>query len=179
MSSPVFIEQLDSAIEVLLTDADVAIPNVDAQVAALLGITAELRTLPRPDFRSQLKVQLMERAASASMQPDLRVLDGLASRTRTKRNGLVQEQILPTLFGEGYGIYQVRRSNFAISFAAHALALAVILTSGMWVVQHRATVVQEVIALAPDITDYVPLTKSSSTVAGGGGGGDRDKVATP
>ena len=51
MSSPVLIEQLDCAIDVLLTDPDVAIPNVDPMVAELLGVAAELRTLPRPDFR--------------------------------------------------------------------------------------------------------------------------------
>ena len=179
MSSPVFIEQLDSAIEVLLTDANVAISNVDAQVAALLGITAELRTLPRPDFRSQLKVKLMERAASASVQPDLRVLDAFASRPRTKRNGLAQEQILPTLFGEGYGIYQVRRSNFAISLAGHAVTLVLILTSGLWLAHHRQEEMQRVTSLAADISEYVPYTNPSSTAAGGGGGGDRDNVAAP
>lgn len=180
MSSPVLIEQLDSAINVLLSDPDVAIPNVDTSVAELLGVAAELRALPRPDFRSQLKYELMQRAhaASATAQPELSVLDAIARRPQLVRRELSsQEQILPTLFGQGYGTYAVRRSNFAISAFAHAVALALLLTSSFWVMRHSAQIKQEVVSLvAPNISEYVPVAPSAASIHGGGGGGDRDKM---
>jgi TonB family protein len=177
MSNPVLIEQLDSAIDILLTTEDVEIPNVDSRVAVLLGIAGELRTLPRPDFRSRLRFELMERAASGSVQPELGV-PSVAARQRTKRRFCEPEQLLPTLLGQGYETYPVRRSNFAISLAAHALALVLIVMSGLLVAQHRAVIAQSVIAVETTVTDYLPFTKSPSSL-GGGGGGDRDKVAAP
>ena len=182
MSSPVLIEQLDSTIDVLLSDPDVAISNVDAAVAEVLGVAAELRSLPRPDFRSQLKYDLMQRAnaASATAQPELRVLDAMARRPQlVRREPLHAEQILPTLFGQGYGTYAVRRSNFALSLAAHAVALALVFTSGMWVVRNQTQLKQEVIALQSDIGEYLPVAPKAEAIHGGGGGGDRDKVLAP
>lgn len=182
MSSPVLIEQLDSAIDVLLSDPDVAIPNVDAGMAELLGVAAELRALPRPDFRSQLKYELMQRAhaASATAQLELSVLDAIAQRSQLVRRELPpQEQILPTLFGQGYGTYAVRRSNFAVSAFAHAVALALVLTSGLWMVRTHTQSRQQVVLLQSDIREYVPVAPNAASVHGGGGGGDRDKGIAP
>jgi TonB family protein len=180
MSSPVLIEQLDSAIDVLLSDPDVAIPNVDTTVAELLGVAAELRTLPRPDFRSQLKYELMQRAGAnvAASQPELRVLEAMLARPQAaKPVRSREEQILPTLFGHGYGTYAVRRSNFALSVLAHAVALALLLTS-MAVVRTK-TFHEQVSLVAPDITEYVPVAPTVQSIHGGGAGGDRDKVLAP
>jgi TonB family protein len=181
MSSPVLIEQLDSAIDVLLSDPDVAIPNVDTTMAELLGVAAELRTLPRPDFRSQLKYELMQRAGAnvVASQSELRVLDAIASRPpalKPVRRG--EEQILPTLFSQGYGTYAVRRSNFALSVLAHAVALALLLTS-MVVVSTKAVHEQAISLIPPDLSEYVPVAPSIKSIHGGGGGGDRDKVLAP
>src|SRR5207248_440649 len=66
MFSPALIQQLDFGIDVLFAEPDAAISNVDATVAELLGVAADLRTLPRPDFRSQLRVRLMESALASS-----------------------------------------------------------------------------------------------------------------
>jgi TonB family protein len=180
MSSPVFIEQLDSAIDVLLSDPDVALPNVDTTVAELLGVAAELRTLPRPDFRSELKYELMQRAGAnvLASQPALRVLDAIAARPHgPKPVRPREEQILPTLFGQGYGTYAVRRSNFALSVLAHAVALALLLTS--MVVVGTKTVHEQAISVVQDISEYVPVAPSIKSIHGGGGGGDRDKVLAP
>jgi len=180
MSSPVLIEQLDCAIDVLLTDPDVAIPNVDPMVAELLGVAAELRMLPRPDFRSQLKSNLMQMplAASAARRPELQVLNAVAGSSHLVRSRReAPEDILPTLFGRGYGTYAVRRSNFALSLVAHAVALALILTSSVWMMRHpeviKARLEQQVLPL---VSDYIPFTKAAPSIHGGGGGGDRDKL---
>ena len=86
-----------------------------------------------------------------------------------------EPSILPTLFGEGYGLYQTRRSTFVLSFLAHALAVTVLLTSARFVVVHRKEVRQTVVGLVTEISPYV-LPPSVTKSGGGGGGGDRDKL---
>ena len=180
MSSPVLIDQLDFAIDVLLSDPDAAIPNVDATVADLLGVAAELRTLPRPDFRSQLKYQLTQVAGRpvAASQPDLQVLDEMVCLTPPANKVGSSEMILPTLFGEGYGTYAVRRSNFAASVAAHAVVLALVLASGVIVGTKK---VEDNRARLTDtaVSVYVPVAPSAAASHGGGGGGDKDKMLAP
>ena len=84
--------------------------------------------------------------------------------------------ILPTLFGGGYGTYGVQPKNFILSFLAHMVAVAIMLTSGYLFVQHKDQIKQRVVALVgADISDYV-LPVSSKKAGGGGGGGDRDKL---
>ncbi|MBV9072501.1 MAG: energy transducer TonB [Acidobacteria bacterium] len=177
MSSTAVIEQLDSAIDVLLSGNDVAIPHVDATVAQLLGVAAELRTMPRPDFRSQLKYELTQGAfATSSMNSSPLPLRMIPKTSRIKSR---DEQILPTLLGQGYGTYATRRSNFALSVAAHAIALALVLMSGLWMASHRADVRQSVQLVPPDIGTYIPVTPAATAMHGGGGGGDRDKTLAP
>jgi protein TonB len=83
--------------------------------------------------------------------------------------------ILPTLFGEGYGLYRRRGSTFVLSFAAHTLAAVLFVVSGRFVVTHRHEIREQVVGLVTDVSPYVlPASKSAS--GGGGGGGDRDKL---
>ena len=84
--------------------------------------------------------------------------------------------ILPTLFGEGYGLYRTRRGTFVFSFVFHIVAAALLVVSGRFVVEHRQQIHQQVVAIATEVTPYL-LPASSSTAGGGGGGGDRDKLA--
>ncbi|HVH88462.1 MAG TPA: energy transducer TonB [Terriglobales bacterium] len=177
MSSPVLIEQLDCAIGVLLSDPDAAIPNVDSTVAELLGVAAELRTLPRPDFRSGLKFELTQPGDASSLSAAGPYVFHASARPLTKQDRFGTAQVLPTLFGQGYGTYAVRRSNFALSLAAHGVALALILTSGFWVAQHRNS--QELKVISLDTNEYLPAAPRPVAAShGGGGGGDRDKTMT-
>jgi len=177
MSSPVMIEQLDVAIDVLLTHPDTAIPNLDSSVADLLGVAAELRMIPRPAFRSQLKFELMQGAFKhLVLEPELGASDLIAPRS--KRLGIYPEPALPGLFRQAYGTYAPRPANFALSLAAHAIALALVLGSALWVTRSRVSDSLERISAAA--TGYMPLAPGSITSPhGGGGGGDRDKVTTP
>ena len=84
--------------------------------------------------------------------------------------------ILPTLFGEGYGLYKTKRGTFVFSFLCHIVAGALLVASGKFVVEHRQQIHQQVVAIATEVTPYI-LPASSSTAGGGGGGGDRDKLA--
>jgi TonB family protein len=84
--------------------------------------------------------------------------------------------ILPTLFGQGYGLYRTKKSTFALSFLAHGLMVVLLLTSGRYLAIHRHEIRQQVSSLVTDISPYV-LPPSLSQSGGGGGGGDRDKLA--
>src|SRR5581483_1746438 len=176
MSSPVLIEQLDFAIDVLLSDPDAAISSVDSSAAELLSVAAELRTLPRPQFRAQLRDELTRGSLVAEV--------GAHRRTRSSSNAEASNEqsspaeVLPTLFGGGYGSYAMRRSNFAISIGMHAAVLALILSSGLWF--SRAQVRQERTGKSVDLSEYVSTSPDTvRSLHGGGGGGDRDKVAAP
>lgn len=91
-----------------------------------------------------------------------------------------QHDILPTLFGEGYGDYQVRPTNFLVSFLLHTLLVAFILWSAYWVAQHRQDIKAQIteVFTPQDISPYV-MSPAPDRAGGGGGGGDRDKLAAP
>ena len=83
---------------------------------------------------------------------------------------------LPSLFGEGYGVYRTRPSAFIFSFALNAVAVFLLVWSGHWVVEHREQIRQRVVGIVTDISPYT-LPPSAKESGGGGGGGDRDKLA--
>lgn len=83
--------------------------------------------------------------------------------------------VLPTLFGEGYGLYRTRPSTFLLSFLAHTLAIVLLLTSGTYLVSKRKEIRQQVVGLVADVSPYI-LPPSLTKAGGGGGGGDRDKL---
>jgi TonB family protein len=67
-------------------------------------------------------------------------------------------------------------SRLALSFGLHVIALALIATSGWWVVENRQVVQMKVAQLVPGAEDYV-LPVAPGKIGGGGGGGDQDKMA--
>jgi TonB family protein len=86
-----------------------------------------------------------------------------------------QHNILPTLFGEGYGTYRTRPSAFVASFFVNIVAAALLIWSGHWMVEHRQEIKQQVVGLVTDISPYI-LPEAKDQAGGGGGGGDRDKL---
>lgn len=54
----VLTEQLDQAIEAMLRNPDAPLPSTEASIAELVSIVAELRDLPRAEFKRSLKSQL-------------------------------------------------------------------------------------------------------------------------
>jgi len=67
MSEAQLTERLDQAIEAMLRNPEAPLSTADAQITELLGIAAQLRDLPRPDFKARLKNEL-ERETSMSIQ---------------------------------------------------------------------------------------------------------------
>jgi len=87
-----------------------------------------------------------------------------------------RDLVLPTLFGEGYGIYKVRKASFVASFLLNTAAVAALVAIGSWVATHSAQVQNQVTTLVTDISPYI-LTPAKTLSGGGGGGGDHDKLA--
>jgi len=90
-----------------------------------------------------------------------------------------RHDILPTLFGEGAGLYPQRKETFVYSFILHMVAAGLIIWSGHWVLEHHEEIKKQVVGLVTDISPYIPLPVSKTKARGGGGGGDRDKLQAP
>ena len=60
MSEVALTEQLDQAIEAMLRSPEAALPVDAPQIAELLSLAAELRDLPRADFKGRLKSEIEE-----------------------------------------------------------------------------------------------------------------------
>ncbi len=84
--------------------------------------------------------------------------------------------ILPTLSGEGYGLYEIHNSAFLLSLVAHALAIVLLLASSRYLVTHRHTARLQISEVVTEVSPYF-LPPLRAQAGGGGGGGDRDKVA--
>ena len=73
-----------------------------------------------------------------------------------------KHDILPTLFGEGQGLYPQRKDTFVYSFILHMIAVALIIWSGHWLYSHKDEIKQQVIGLVTDISPYLPLPVSKT-----------------
>jgi TonB family protein len=85
-----------------------------------------------------------------------------------------QAMVIPSLFGTGYGAYEVRPENFLLSFLTHALAIGALL----WLFHLTVRVPDKLehfnatsIVLSPP-----PLMHVGTRAGGGGGGGEASKL---
>jgi len=87
-----------------------------------------------------------------------------------------RHEILPTLFGDGQGLYQVRKSSFFASFALNCTVLALMFGVASWTATKVPQVKQAVLSV--DLTPYI-MPPSKEVVGGGGGGGSRSPRLAP
>ncbi len=88
------------------------------------------------------------------------------------------ETILPTLFGEGYGIYEVNRRSFVASFLMEIALVSMAIFLSTWTWSHKTELKQ--MATTVISLDEMPILQPDKDQAGGGGGGgNRDKLQTP
>jgi len=88
----------------------------------------------------------------------------------------------PVAVRDIWGLYDYHRPGAAGSLALHIIAVGALITISVI----GARVVQQVkkdevtTLVAPDVSQYMPLSnKKNDTIGGGGGGGDRDKLQAP
>src|ERR1700689_4697032 len=62
MAKGKLIEQLDDAVEAIVSKPNAPLPNSDPRLEAILRIAGELRDLPSADFRNSLKTALLEQS---------------------------------------------------------------------------------------------------------------------
>jgi protein TonB len=167
MSNISLADQLEDAIEMMIAEPDSAPPKVDLKIGELLGIAAELRLLPAPEFRSALKAELLGQKQVAPLPSSVHIPRPVAdSRTR---------EILPTLFEASEGIYPVHRGNFAISAAMHMAVIVLIAAAGFWMTKQSQLTPHATTLLLTDLS--YPLPPSTDQAGGSGGGGDHDKLS--
>jgi len=69
MANGSLVEQLDAAVEAILANRELPLPGVNSRIAPQVRIAAELRDLPRADFKARLKADLERRAAMTAKAP--------------------------------------------------------------------------------------------------------------
>ena len=57
-------EQLDKAVDRIMTDREARLPKVNSRIAAILRVAGDLRDLPKEDFKARLKREIIQRAQS-------------------------------------------------------------------------------------------------------------------
>ena len=175
MASTSMADQLEDAIEMMIAELESAPPKVDLKISQLLGIAAELRLLPDPEFRAELRAELLQQNHAVPVAANVDI-HCLTKEQRQARRDVKLDEILPTLFGVGDVNYPVHRGTFAISAAIHAALIAVVATAGLWMTRQRQLTPQTTSILLTDISAYA-LPPSIDKSSGGGGGGDKDKLA--
>ena len=158
------VEELDHNIDALLAGADIS-ESSDPILRELAALSRQLQQMPSADFQQRLLHDLID-------QTD-----------REKRLQLIacderdDERILPTLFGEGTGLYRVNARSYALSLAAHAAVLALVLTSGLWMAKQSKLANVSLTEVSTEITAYLPPATTESR--GGGGGGSHETIGAP
>ncbi len=173
MNNNAVLDQLDNAITLLLAEPDAAMPHFDWKIGELVSVAADLRLMPSPDFKARLRADLVRQAVTGAIPRNGHFQVWPAELRQLTSGAGTSQDVLPTLFGSGYGNYPVHRASFAASFAMHAVAMVVLLSSAVWMVQHRRTSKQESVAVL--LQPYV-LPASPRQSGGGGGGGDASKL---
>src|SRR5215475_771700 len=86
---------------------------------------------------------------------------------------LSEPDILPTLFGTGYGTYKAQPKTYVLSFLLHIAVMASIIAATLLITKDQP-IVKKYIGIIP-LSDYI-LPAAPDQAGGGGGGGARDKL---
>jgi TonB family protein len=160
--------QLDERIGAILAGAADETVACNPLVAELLAVAGELRALPRADFKVQLKADLLATACDSSY---------IARSTAGKEHGsddLAAGRILPTFAGSGPSMFPVQSRSFMVSLGAHALMVALIVTSGIWAAQRLPEKPRVSSTMVRDSSSV--FAPSADQAGGGGGGGSSDPL---
>jgi periplasmic protein TonB len=153
MSREISPDQLDNEIQLMMAD------QPDEQSDPLTYIASELRLLPCPEFRDQLKDELLVNA------------DGWEKQAHGHSGFPMRNPELSTLPQREFSLLPPDPRSFLFSFLSHAAAV-VLIASGIWI--SRVQVVK-MRPLASDLT-YISIPAGREIPHGGGGGGDHASV---
>jgi len=92
-------EQLDSIVQEILGSPRARVPRTDAELSALARIAAELRNLPRPEFKTRLKNNLKRSKSMATVAEPISKLQTIASPILTFKNAAKAIEFYTKAFG--------------------------------------------------------------------------------
>jgi len=82
------------------------------------------------------------------------------------------QHILPTLFGDGTGLYEVRKSSFIVSFLINIAVLGALVFVAGWTATHVPEIKKAVTLTVPmDLAPRPYMAPPAKEIGGGGGGG--------
>ena len=180
MSNISVYDELDQAIDQMARNGwgpqkrrDLGTPTESADaghgnIGELVELAAELRDLPRANFKSRLKLELEWEAAGRTVSAtdtDQQAVRGAATATG---------EILPSLFGKTWAGYPVRRRNFALSVALHG-AMAFLVGASFLMVKSYVPSVERQRIVTVKLEPY-QAPAGSHPSSGGGSGGAADKM---
>src|SRR5579864_200118 len=163
MSNISVYDELDQAIDQMLAAPDAAHAGQETEIGELVELAADLRALPRANFKSRLKLELEWEAAGRKVSAG--DTDQQSARGVTPESG----EILPSLFGKTWAGYPVRRINFALSVALHGVMAFLVGTSFLMVKSYVPRIDPHpfvTVRLEP----YIVPTGSHPSHGGGSGG---------
>jgi TonB family protein len=100
--------------------------------------------------------------------------EGETSVIKFSKEPVPENVVMPSLFGAGYGTYQVRPENFILSFLSHTVLIALVLFLVHFGYQTATKVTEKPKYDITDISPYLPHVGAKA--GGGGGGGDASKL---
>ena len=176
MSNISVYDELDQAIEQMLHDtepkaSDAAENRKIGEIGELVELAAELRDLPRSNFKSRLKLELEWEAAGR------RVSAGETDRQAERGAAANAGEILPSLFGKKWAGYPVRRRNFALSVALHGV-MALLIGASFLMVKSYVPSVEPQPSVTVRLEPYpVPVGLHPSHGGGSGGAAEKTRVS--
>ncbi len=173
MSNISVYDELDQAIDQMLhptepkpgslgTPSDAA-ENRKIGLGELVELAAELRDLPRANFKSRLKLELEWEAAGR------KVSAGNTDRQAVRGGAPTSGEILPSLFGKTWTGYPVRRVNFALPLALHGV-MVFLMGAGFLMVKSYAPRIDPQPFVTVRLEPYIVPTGSHPSHGGGSGG---------
>ena len=176
MSNISVYDELDQAIEQMLQpqlaqkrrDPGAPSQTDEGNIRELVELAADLRDLPRANFKSRLKLELEWEAAGRTVSA------GDADQQAVRGAAAASGEILPSLFGKKWAGYPVRRINFALSVALHGV-MAFLIGAGFLMVKSYVPRVEPQPSVTVRLEPY-PVPIGSHPSGGGGSGGAADKI---
>lgn len=159
-------DELDQAIEQLLSAPEAIPADGKTSVGELMRLASDLRELPRENFKTRLKLELEWEAAGRTVSP---AEPKVARDTAASAEALV----LPSFLGKTWTGYPVRRINFAVSVALHGV-MAFLIGAGFLMVKSYVPRVDPQPTVTTRLEPYiVPLGSHPSSGGGSGGAAER------
>ncbi|HET9284405.1 MAG TPA: energy transducer TonB [Candidatus Angelobacter sp.] len=166
MSNLPIADELDQAIEQMLATPELARRGSGQEVEELLAVAADLRDLPRDNFKTRLRLELEWEAAGRTVTADAAQTE---KRMPAMQPASANTASLPGLFGKAWRGYPVRRSNMALSFALHVIMMLAV-SAGLVMVKSMAPQIDTHPSVTVRLEPY-PFPVGSAAHHGGGSGG--------